>query len=1162
MSVHLLFICSLESQSHFANAPVISAPFEPPLPSPSYSTFTANYADLSLVNEEEEEEEEGPEVTFMHYEDAQPSVRYLDTSRVHVVDARDQATSGQWSEHQPCPTVYAQVPSGKQPSKDYVEYAELQLSGQRTSRRFSCGDIGSPGVEYQTVTSIAANPVLPAGEGISQTMQRNIDILATKLSPSVSGEQQKSATLPYSKRHSGYVIESHGQPQSSSTSNSGGSGSVDFADAILKVCHIDDQTNPAKSNSNSSSSSTRDLAENTPTVSCSVGKKSNGDSANILKDVIRCNVCQTVLVQADGTLAPPCNCAMMGYDSMGTQQCRSDCTDQRDSRHQPSLLRCQTEPILRDPSTLSQPLQPVNFSRYDGDDDGEYLYWLKGNKNARPQAPVFYTTVDGGQSAQSPKHGDRISAVSVASKLIRDAQYVNIPSDSENEIKKSKQKTKQWKNKLLSFHDSLRRNKPKNSPKPVDSQYDGSYILLRNDVGENVPLSRVRGKSLENVLSGGSESPDRSRAGFQSSLPGTPVRNRRSGKRLPPPFEPAPAIPVKTSDGSANRIYDQHSKPDHIYAIPVVSNSVSSTTERVFKTIQPYANQNLLSGRMPVRRQTVCSSEFSSRRNQNQMRDTVFCNVELPPRPSYQTSTQTSRPDSLFTDMEPNHENVYLRMNVGSGNMDPDRVKSLGRSASVQEGPNRHRPRLHHSRSLDNELDGDGCSYLEMNLGNGSANGTTNTLPHASVILEDNHSNYMPMSPGASGYGSPSQTVTIPFDNLIEHKHHSSKMVQHNTRAPKSSIEEDTEKSTKTPGLLSRLMRRNSSHKELKDKEKKQSKLDDIPSSSISPVLEDPDPAPSEAVTFSNNLSNTVTYHRDSDPDIHEHVPLASGYRSRSNSSHVIDTSGRRLGLLHERQHPYSYLDASHLELEPSNLTAQRGDSYSSLLDLPPAPPPPLPNRAAERPLPDGVNGNQSVSATDAAGAPLLPPKTYREQCETYMEMNNGSHRTMTGSKADSTRSKMPTPEPDGIGRGAHSIKDCTPPPSLPQKNVAVKRSSNLSFDPTSENTPLLNTGSPAAHASNDVQATNSPHVVYYNETTEASLMSNRKPMKKAPNLRVNVPPSISATMAGNRVITRSESARQPGALEEEEEDVWMLRELPLYGQYCVFIGQNKVMYC
>ncbi len=630
------------------------------------------------------------------------------------------------------------------------------------------------------------------------TVQKNLNVLSPKLKSctTCSAEGHCSGGAHSKARPSSLcVLESHGNQKELYVSNG---ASLDLLQSVIQG---QDSSVPAAAavrksyGSSSASSSSRELAENTPTLSCSVGplgsqtSRTDNSSPCAHSEQGQCNKCSD---NADSylhlaTLTSGCGEQPI-CDNTRTRDCDAGNVNHNAPSVEPGVCEAVTEDMVQQESRMagqsSSPLHYVNLQQYDGYDEG-YLYWLRSQANAKNQQTM----------ATAPPY-ENVKLESHA------AEYIDMQPNDSSKISSSM--PPRSRNGFLSIHGSLRRNVqghqvPAVQPDPASGS--GAYVLLRNGMEGDQPvrqlpiLQRRRGGSLDNILS----------------------------EHVPPPSPqfchgPSPRYQNSADPGSAESGATRNgpTTPDHEYISmnsfpPGASVSESKRDpedENVFHAVQlPIKNRSNAHSRASIFNR--CSS-FSGVRSPN-------------------TGASGLVEEAPYLDMSSNGTR-----NSGTG---PAMVSEPSPSRHRYPEQGSRRPPLNHSRSLDNELDN---SYLDM------------TPPPAKP-------DYLHMSPVRSPGNvtasseqallSPESSPRRPFDNLISHQSYSKtsakpppeplgstpkkerKKKKSNKKGDKSSSDEDSRSESGSsvksgtsgsgsgkPGLWSRLMRRNSSTAKLKVK--------------------------------------------------------------------------------------------------------------------------------------------------------------------------------------------------------------------------------------------------------------------------------------------------------------------------------------------------------
>ena len=499
------------------------------------------------------------------------------------------------------------------------------------------------------------------------------------------------------------------------------------------------------------------------------------------------------------------------------------------------------------------PLEYIDLNRFDGADD-RYSCWLRGRSETPP--PTLPPP------PPPPIRNDAQEQLSSGGSNTQDTPVSSV--DCKVELPKKRVSKP---NRFLSFHGSLKRqNKSKGS----------SVKSLQDDSVSRGSTNSVHAGKLQRCSSfcyappqSGSRSIDCVNQTFSVASPS--VRDGNESGGLPPRPTRAPSMQSVSE-----------------YLTPVPS--------------QPSSSQHNVSTKceyMMMDPNSTTAAGVSGTSN------TVFCTVDLPLK---RTNSAGSRKSSLSC------SNNGFTIPSDGGYTDLSRVndasKVRGRSMSLRDQPGMSRaPALSHAKSWDNELE---SNYLQM-----SCSAAPDYIKMSSADIER-------LSDAQQLDTQPLK----PFDNLLEHKHHLSRKPIVAPRgvlpfnyadrigggdSKPSSDEDVSSKSGKTPGLLFRLIRRNSSKKASRSQE------DILAATSIETVPELP-------------------------PSVISHV--------RTKSADMLDDTPPR-STVPERQRSMSYSD---MTVSRFSLTDQK--TRSLLCAVPPAPavqsdtglfvsvPPPVPPRA------------------------------------------------------------------------------------------------------------------------------------------------------------------------------------------------------------------------
>ena len=413
------------------------------------------------------------------------------------------------------------------------------------------------------------------------------------------------------------------------------------------------------------------------------------------------------------------------------------------------------------------PLEYIDLNRFDGADD-RYSCWLRGRSETPPPTlpppppPPIRTDAQEWRSSEGGPCPGNTQYNSQATPVSSGDCKVELP-------KKRVSKP----NRFLSFHGSLKRlNKSK-----------GSVKSLQDDSVSRGSTNSVHAGKLQRCSSfcyappqQGSRSIDCVNQTFSVASPA--VRDGSECGGLPPRPTRAPSM---------------QSVSEYLTPVP----SLPSSGQHSVATKCEYMMMN------PTSTTAAVVSGTSN---------TVFCTVDLPLK---RANSAGCRKSSLSGSV-----NGFTIPSDG-GYMDPSRVsdvaKARGRSMSLRDQPGTSRtPALSHAKSWDNELE---SNYLQMSCSSAAPD-------------------YIKMSSADIEQLSDAQQLDTqllkPFDNLLEHKHHLSRKPIVAPRgvlpfnyadrigggdSKPSSDEDVSSKGGKTPGLLSRLIRRNSSKKASRSQE-------------------------------------------------------------------------------------------------------------------------------------------------------------------------------------------------------------------------------------------------------------------------------------------------------------------------------------------------------
>ena len=412
----------------------------------------------------------------------------------------------------------------------------------------------------------------------------------------------------------------------------------------------------------------------------------------------------------------------------------------------------------------------------------------------------------------------------------------------------------------------------------------------------------------------------------------------------------------------------------------------------------------------------------------------IFCAVELPPKRSNSggssremlCSHNGSFSSASSTDPLCREDQSYLDMSVAKGQSN----QTFAQSSSVSNMPEmcpQLRPHLSHSKSWDNELDSDFLRKSES--GSSSPYMQMSQVTPADTTVAAS-ANYMSMSLCSSTSNADNKTSCEtkpwkPFENLIEHQHHLNRIAELPPRPPVQPAEEDSKASNgnsngtsgKSPGLLSRLMRRGSTTKERKISRSQEDILADSP----------PEVPPRSSDSFTGS------------PRVQRQHSMQY---PRRHSTDILDTKP-------DRQRSMSFQGRSWLD-QGINLTDEQKQTCASLLEVVPPPP----TRA------------EFVPTTMAPMAPPLPPKSYHSNQKPNgsntiprSAFSNPGSRSSSHSKLSLLSSSSETPfhsdctlstihvSGDENNDGSVDSED-EKPPDLPPKSAQLRNRGSAVFDP------------------------------------------------------------------------------------------------------------------
>ena len=427
-----------------------------------------------------------------------------------------------------------------------------------------------------------------------------------------------------------------------------------------------------------------------------------------------------------------------------------------------------------------RPLEYIDLNRFDGVDE-TYSCWLRGKSETPPLTlpppppPPVHTDAQeqrssmGGSSNSSP-HGTPTRSVS---------SKVELP-------KKRLQKA----NRFLSFHGSLKRQTKSKSNSEKSLPDDAACRRSHSMHSGKLPRCSSFGHTLPRP---GSQSVDCVNHASTStfSVSNSSVRDGSETGGLPPRPTRAPSMQSVSE-----------------YLTPSVLPSAGNNTYHLPKQSSSSSQQNLnatsstRSDYMMMDPSTTTAIAVSVTSN------TVFCTVDLPLKRTNSVGGRSR--NASFSGSNSGCINSSDRAGKGYLEMS-DAAKAMGRSMSMWENAGMSQPPpLHHSKSWGDELE---SNYLQM-----SCSAAGDYIQMSSTDME--RLSHVPQS---------DIRLLKPFDNLLEHKHHlhrkpivtpralPSREVDRMGSDSKPSSDEDGSSSKtgngKTPGLLSRLIRRNSSKK-------------------------------------------------------------------------------------------------------------------------------------------------------------------------------------------------------------------------------------------------------------------------------------------------------------------------------------------------------------
>ena len=188
-------------------------------------------------------------------------------------------------------------------------------------------------------------------------VERNIQTLSPKLQKCESLKKLGSGSNSSSNSMQ-CLFESHGNPKESHSSKMG-----DLLEEILKVC---EEFKSSSGSSTSNCSSTKDLTENTPSVSCDIGSKS-------------LSVCGCMRVQSSpaSPTSPSWAPSMQSQGVISSIKPRGDPCQCASPRARPPPATQTTQPLATEEFDPCKPLQFVDLQKFDGEQDEGYLYWLR-----------------------------------------------------------------------------------------------------------------------------------------------------------------------------------------------------------------------------------------------------------------------------------------------------------------------------------------------------------------------------------------------------------------------------------------------------------------------------------------------------------------------------------------------------------------------------------------------------------------------------------------------------------------------------------------------------------------------------------------------------------------------------------------------------------------
>ena len=513
-----------------------------------------------------------------------------------------------------------------------------------------------------------------------------------------------------------------------------------------------------------------------------------------------------------------------------------------------------------------RPLEYIDLDRFDGVDE-HYSCWLRGKSETPPPTlpppppPPFH--VDAQERRNSVGRGNSAHGTPTRSMGGR----VELP-------KKRLQKA----NRFLSFHGSLKRQTKSKSGSEKSLPDDGSCRRSHSMHSGKLPRCSSFGHTLAR--------PGSIDCVNQASAAAFSVANSSSeSSGLPPRPTRAPSMQSVSE-----------------YLTPSLSLSGGGHSYQ-----SSSSQQNLC----PSTRSDYMMMDPSAKTTVTVTSNTVFCTVDLPLKRTDSVGRRSR--NASFS----GNSGATGGGGKGAGYLEMaqvDTAKAVGRSMSMRESAGMSPPPLHHSKSWGDELE---SNYLQMNC---SAAG-----------------DYIKMSPTDMDRLPPTETRLLkPFDNLLEHQHHLHRkpiatprsqpfrdVIERLGSDSKPSSDEDSASKSngKAPGLLSRLIRRNSSKKASRSQE------DILTATAIETVPE-------------TCQMNTISHVRTKSADMLDDAPPRST-PERQRSMSYSDMSFSRYGLAEQK--PRSLLFA----VPPAPGAQSDAGLFVSV-------PPPVPPRASGTSLSGG----------------------------------------------------------------------------------------------------------------------------------------------------------------------------------------------------------------